>query len=109
FNARFTFSAPGTKTFGFQQFDGVQRTYYADSLVDHNWADISNSGSQGVPDSIVIGNGSGLPPLADDTLYAIPAQANAAAGAPVQVTVTTGKLANPFHYLTAIGLTAPSD
>jgi hypothetical protein len=47
--------------------------------------------------------------LAADTLYAIPASASAATGAPVKIIVATGVPANPFHYANSIGITMPSD
>jgi len=44
FNIEFTFSEPGVKTFGFEQFRGVNRTYYSDaSATEFFWGDITNS------------------------------------------------------------------
>lgn len=49
FNFQFTFSAAGTKTFGFQQFQAVNRTYYSDSTsTEFFWGDISNAGVSSV-------------------------------------------------------------
>jgi hypothetical protein len=53
FNARFTFSAAGTKTFGFQEVSGVKRTYYADDSTEYFWGNIANDGSVG-PNSVTI-------------------------------------------------------
>ena len=47
-------------------------------------------------------------PLADNTLYAIPSQTTVAVGAPVTITVYTGKLPNPFQYATGIRVTFPT-
>jgi hypothetical protein len=52
-NIEFSFDAPGSYTFGFQQTAGVKRTYYADNLNEYYWGDISNSHS-GIPNSVVI-------------------------------------------------------
>lgn len=44
FNFTFTFGNAGVKHFGFQQFDGVKRTYYSDAASnEYYWGDISNS------------------------------------------------------------------
>jgi hypothetical protein len=47
FNYKFTFSVAGVKTFGFEEFHGVDRTYYSDeaSHINH-WSDISNAAAR---------------------------------------------------------------
>jgi hypothetical protein len=54
FNVQFTFSAPGTKHFGFQQFDLVKRTYYSDDATEYFWGNIANDGSGGIPNSVTV-------------------------------------------------------
>jgi hypothetical protein len=54
FNAKFTFSAAGTKTFGFQDVSGVKRTYYADDATEYFWGNIANDGTGGIPNSVTI-------------------------------------------------------
>lgn len=50
FNCKFEFGAAGTYTFGFQEFELVNRTYYQDgSNTVHFWGDITNAG---VPNSV---------------------------------------------------------
>jgi hypothetical protein len=52
FNFEFSFSAAGTKTLGFQEFETVNRTYYQDgSNNEHFWGDITNSS---VPNTITV-------------------------------------------------------
>ena len=47
FNYKFTFSVAGEKTFGFEEFRGVDRTYYSDNAsVLYHWGDITNSASR---------------------------------------------------------------
>lgn len=53
FNARFTFDTAGVKTFGFQQTQGVKRTYYADDATEFFWGDIANDGTVG-PNTVTI-------------------------------------------------------
>jgi hypothetical protein len=54
FNYQFTFSTPGVKTFGFQEFSGVPRTYYSDkSATDYSWSDITND-HEGIPNSVEV-------------------------------------------------------
>jgi hypothetical protein len=106
FNAQFTFTAPGQKTFGFQAVSGVKRTYYSDSGSEYDWASIANDGMDGHPNSVIVAAPSAYQP---DTLYAEPLQATAAVGAPVTVLVSTGKLPNPFYYMTGCGLTIEAD
>ena len=53
FNAIWTFTAAGTKTFGFQEVAGVKRTYYADDATEYFWGNITNDGSVG-PNSVTI-------------------------------------------------------
>ena len=49
FNVTFTFSEPGTKTFGFQEADAIKRTYYSDfSGTEYFWGDIGNSAAPAV-------------------------------------------------------------
>jgi hypothetical protein len=44
FSYQFTFSAAGTKTFGFQDINVVNRTYYSDSVpTEYFWGDITNA------------------------------------------------------------------
>lgn len=44
FNYKFTFASAGTKTFGFQESLGVDRTYYSDGANTlYHWSDISNA------------------------------------------------------------------
>jgi hypothetical protein len=43
FNYKFTFGTAGVKTFGFQEFSGVNRTYYSDSTsTQYFWGDSTN-------------------------------------------------------------------
>jgi hypothetical protein len=53
FNAQFEFSTAGTKTFGFQQFETVKRTYYSDDATEYFWGDITNNVG-GVPNSVTV-------------------------------------------------------
>lgn len=53
FNAKFTFAAAGTKTFGFQDVQGVKRTYYADDATEFFWGNIANDGTV-APNSVTI-------------------------------------------------------
>jgi hypothetical protein len=53
FNAQFRFSTPGVKTFGFQEFNGVKRTYYSDDQYEYAWGDISNAHA-GVPNAVTV-------------------------------------------------------
>jgi hypothetical protein len=55
FNLKLKFSTPGTKTLTFEKATGVDRTfYYSGDQSTHYWGDISNDGTGGVPNSIVI-------------------------------------------------------
>lgn len=46
--------------------------------------------------------------LAANTLYAIPLNPTADAGAPVTIVVASGELPNAFHFLTGVRITAPA-
>jgi hypothetical protein len=53
FNCQFTFSTPGTKTFGFEAVNSIKRTYYADESTEYFWGNIANDGSI-VPNSVEV-------------------------------------------------------
>jgi len=53
-NAKFKFTTPGVKTFGFQQLQGVKRTYYSDETQEYYWGNIANDGSGGIANSVLV-------------------------------------------------------
>ena len=54
FNVQFTFATPGVKSFSFVAVDGIDRTYYSDSVSNHYfWSDISNV-HEGIPSSVTV-------------------------------------------------------
>ena len=54
FNFGMSFSAAGTYTLGFLEFQDVKRTYYSDNAaVEYNWADITNVIDE-VPNTITV-------------------------------------------------------
>lgn len=49
FNYQFSFASAGSKTFGFQEVSGVNRTYYSDAAnTEYFWGDVTNTGVPGV-------------------------------------------------------------
>jgi hypothetical protein len=108
FNARFVFTTPGRKTFGFSDADGVQRTYYCDGAQTYDWGHLAGGDSEIVSNAIEIEPSSG-PILEFDTLYAVPEVRTARIADPILVTVKTGPLPNAFQFMTGVGLITPKD
>jgi hypothetical protein len=56
FNVQFSFSTPGTKTFGFELTDvsSVKRTFYSDGTgTEYSWGSLANATS-GIPDAVQV-------------------------------------------------------